>query len=72
MLEKALADAPADAMAKSWLAQVNLMRRVSGYDPAAVSRDAAAHPDDVDAQLRVADVEIASGGPRRPSTGCSA
>jgi putative thioredoxin len=60
-LEKALADAPADSLAKSWLAQVNLMRRVSSYDPATVSREAAAHPEDVDAQLRVADFEMASG-----------
>jgi len=60
-LEKALADAPADGLAKSWLAQVNLMRRVSSYDPADVTREAAAHPEDVDAQLRVADFEMASG-----------
>ena len=60
-LEKALADAPADSLAKSWLAQVNLMRRVSSYDPMTVSREAAAHPEDVDAQLRVADFEMASG-----------
>jgi putative thioredoxin len=60
-LEKALADAPADGLAKSWLAQVNLMRRVSSYDPMTVSREAAAHPEDVDAQLRVADFEMASG-----------
>jgi putative thioredoxin len=60
-LEKALADTPADALAKSWLAQVNLMRRVSSHDPAAVIREAAAHPEDVDAQLRAADFEMASG-----------
>ncbi len=60
-LEKALADVPADPLAKSWLSQVNLMRRVSSYDPMTVSRDAAAHPEDVDAQLRVADFEMASG-----------
>jgi putative thioredoxin len=60
-LEKALADVPADPLAKSWLAQVNLMRRVSSYDPMAVSRVAAAHPEDVAAQLRVADFEMASG-----------
>jgi putative thioredoxin len=60
-LEKALTDAPADSLAKSWLSQVNLMRRVSSYDPATVSREAAAHPEDVDAQLRVADFEMASG-----------
>jgi putative thioredoxin len=60
-LEKALADAPGDPLAKSWLSQVNLMRRVSSYDPMTVSREAAAHPDDVAAQLRVADFEMASG-----------
>ena len=60
-LEKALADAPADGLAKSWLAQVNLMRRVSSYDPVTVTREAAAHPDDAAAQLRVADFEMAGG-----------
>ena len=60
-LEKALADAPADGLAKSWLAQVNLMRRVSAYDPVTVTREAAAHPEDSEAQLRVADFEIAGG-----------
>jgi putative thioredoxin len=60
-LEKALADSPADGIAKSWLAQVNLMRRVSSYDPVTVTREAAAHPDDTGAQLRVADFEMASG-----------
>jgi putative thioredoxin len=60
-LEKALSDVPADALAKSWLAQVNLMRRVSSYDPMAVSRDAASHPDDVAAQLRAADFDMAGG-----------
>jgi putative thioredoxin len=60
-LEKALADAPADPLAKSWLSQVNLMRRVSSYDPMTVSRDAAAHPEDVAAQLRAADFEMAGG-----------
>jgi putative thioredoxin len=60
-LEKALADLPGDPLAKSWLAQVNLMRRVSSYDPMTVGRDAAAHPEDVDAQLRAADFEMAGG-----------
>jgi putative thioredoxin len=60
-LEKALADAPGDPLAKSWLSQVNLMRRVSSYDPMTVSREAAAHPDDVAAQLRLADFEMAGG-----------
>jgi putative thioredoxin len=60
-LEKALADSPADALAKSWLAQVNLIRRASSYDPATVSREAAAGPSDIDAQLRMADLQMASG-----------
>jgi putative thioredoxin len=60
-LEKALVDAPSDPLAKSWLAQVNLMRRVSSYDPATASREAAARPDDIDAQLRMADFQMASG-----------
>jgi putative thioredoxin len=60
-LEKALADVPADPLAKSWLAQVNLMRRVSSSDPATVTREAAAHPEDVGAQLRVADFAMAGG-----------
>jgi putative thioredoxin len=64
-LEKALADTPADSLAKSWLAQVNLMRRVSSVDPAAVTRDAAAHPEDIDAQLRAADFDMASGDAER-------
>jgi putative thioredoxin len=64
-LEKALADAPADPLAKGWLAQVNLMRRVSSEEPAAVSREAAAHPGNVDAQLRMADFEMAGGDAER-------
>ncbi len=60
-LEKALVDAPADPLAKSWLAQVNLMRRVSSADPATASREAAGSPDDIDAQLLMADFQMASG-----------
>jgi putative thioredoxin len=61
ILEKALSDAPGDEVAKSWLTQVNLMRRVSEYDPAAASRAAAERPDDPEAQIRVADLAMASG-----------
>jgi putative thioredoxin len=60
-LEKALADTPADSLAKSWLAQVNLMRRVSAHDEAAAIREAAAYPDDIGAQLLAADWEMAKG-----------
>jgi putative thioredoxin len=41
------------------------MRRVSSVDPADVTRDAAAHPEDIDAQLRAADFEMASGDAER-------
>jgi len=61
-LEKAIAEGPPDPLAKSWLAQVNLMRRVSAADdPAALGRQAAAHPEDIDAQLLVADFAMAGG-----------
>jgi putative thioredoxin len=59
--EQELAANPADPVAKAGLAQVNLIRRVSSYDQARVRRDAAEHPGDVDAQARVADIELASG-----------
>jgi putative thioredoxin len=61
VLEKALAETPADPVLKSWLTQVNLIKRVSAYDQAAVRRDAAARPGDADAQLKVADIEVATG-----------
>ena len=60
-LEKAIADGPPDPLAKSWLAQVNLMRRVSAAEPAAASRAAAAHPEDIDAQLLIADFAMVGG-----------
>jgi putative thioredoxin len=60
-LEKVLAQSPADQSAKSLLAQVNLRRRVSVYDQAEVRGAAAAHPEDVDAQIKVADLDLAAG-----------
>jgi thioredoxin len=62
-LEKVLAASPADAAAKGLLAQVNLQRRVSSYDEAAVRSAAAASPGDVDAQIKVADLDLATGRP---------
>jgi putative thioredoxin len=59
--EDALAASPADPVAKAGLAQVNLIRRVTSYDQAQARRDAAQHPDDVAAQLRVADIDLATG-----------
>jgi putative thioredoxin len=59
--EAELATSPDDPVAKTGLAQVNLVRRVSSYDQARTRRDAAEHPSDVDAQIRVADIDLASG-----------
>jgi len=59
--EEQLAASPGDPMAKAGLAQVNLIRRVTSYDQARSRRDAAEHPGDVQAQIRVADIDLASG-----------
>lgn len=56
-----LAEAPADAEAKAGLAQVELLRRTAGADPAAALAAADASPADVDAQLLAADIELVSG-----------
>ena len=59
--EAELASSPGDPIAKTGLAQVNLIRRISSYDQPKVRRDAAEHPDDVQAQSQVADIDLASG-----------
>jgi putative thioredoxin len=59
--EQELAASPADPIAKTGLAQVNLIRRVTSYDQAQARRDAAEHPSDVAAQIKVADIELAGG-----------
>lgn len=59
--EQELEANPSDPIARSGLAQVNLIRRVSGYDQARARREAAEHPGDVEAQVRVADIELATG-----------
>jgi putative thioredoxin len=60
-LEQVLADTPGHPVAKAWLAQVELSRRVSSYDRAKVQRSAQEHPDDPDAQTKAADLELANG-----------
>jgi putative thioredoxin len=59
--EQELAASPGDPVATAGLAQVNLIRRVTSYDQAQARRDAAERPADVDAQIKVADIELASG-----------
>ena len=58
---KILASTPADPVAKVGLARVELFQRLDSYDEAATRRAAAEHPDDVAAQARVADIEVAAG-----------
>ncbi|GAA2244345.1 tetratricopeptide repeat protein [Rarobacter faecitabidus] len=59
--EKALAQDPRDQDAAAGLAQTNLLLRLEGADAAAIRRAAADSPDDVDAQLAVADLDLAGG-----------
>jgi len=59
--EQALRENPRDAMARAGLAQVGLMERTAGADPRAVRAAAAERPDDVDAQLAVADLDVFGG-----------
>lgn len=61
---QALLEMPADADAKAGLAQVELMARLqplSAADTEALRRLAADEPDNLDAQLRVADLDVAGG-----------
>ncbi len=59
--ERVLAASPGHPVAALGLAQVDLIRRVNSYDQQQVRRDAAEDPDDVEAQSRVADIDLATG-----------
>ncbi|KRE41998.1 co-chaperone YbbN [Knoellia sp. Soil729] len=59
--EKALAANPKDHEAELGLAQVRLMQRTEGLDPQAVRAAAAHSPEDVDAQIAVADLDVLGG-----------
>jgi putative thioredoxin len=59
--QKVLANSPGNPAAAMGLAQVNLIRRVSGYDQNQVRRAAAEDPANVGAQSSVADIEVATG-----------
>lgn len=56
--QKILAEEPANEQAKAALAQVRFMARAEAADPSVVVR-ADTSPDDIDAQLAAADVELA-------------
>ena len=59
--EKALAENPRDDEARAGLGQVRLLARVQDLDLQAARSAAAASPDDVDAQLKVADLDLSGG-----------
>jgi putative thioredoxin len=58
---KILNERPGDSAAEAGLAQVELMRRITGVDPSAVLAAAASAPDDIAAQTLAADVEMVTG-----------
>jgi putative thioredoxin len=59
--EQALRESPADDMARVGLAQVKLLQRTADADPQAARAAAAAAPEDVDAQILVADIDLLGG-----------
>lgn len=59
--EKALAENPKDAEARAGLGQVRLLSRVSGANLQEARAAAAEAPNDVDAQLLVADLDVSGG-----------
>lgn len=59
--KKAIAQNPADQDAKAGLAQVSLLHRLQGKTLEEIRRAAADRPDDVDAQLDVADADLSGG-----------
>ncbi|MEN2740750.1 tetratricopeptide repeat protein [Microbacterium sp. X-17] len=59
--EQALAENPRDEDARAGLGQVRLLARLQDADAAAVRAAAAEGPTDVDAQLAVADLDLAGG-----------
>ena len=59
--EKAIAQNPRDADAIAGLAQVNLLARLRGRIAEEVRAAAAANPDDVEAQLLAADLDLSGG-----------
>lgn len=58
---QALRENPRDELATAGLAQVQLLARTRGLDPAAARTAAADRPGDVDAQLAVADLDVLGG-----------
>ncbi|QIM16767.1 tetratricopeptide repeat protein [Leucobacter insecticola] len=59
--EAVLTKSPADAEARAALVQMKLLQRLEGLTLDGVRADAAARPNDLEAQLRVADLDLSGG-----------
>lgn len=58
-----LAETPSDAEAAAGLARVELMRRIEGVDPSEAVAAAGANPDDLDAGMLAADIQLLANDP---------
>lgn len=59
--EAVLQKSPADAQAKAALAQMKLLHRLQGHTTQGIREAAAANPRDLEAQMRVADLDLSGG-----------
>ena len=59
--KKLLARKPGDTFATLGLAQTQLLARTDGLDGAKIMQDAITEPDDLDVQMKCADIEVVSG-----------
>lgn len=59
--ETVLKKAPADAKARAALVQIKLLHRLQGYSIDEIRTAAGANPKDIEAQLRVADLDVSGG-----------
>jgi putative thioredoxin len=59
--KKLLARKPGDSFATLGLAQTQLLARTDGLDGAEIMQDAITEPDDLDVQMKCADIEVVSG-----------
>ena len=59
--KKLLARKPGDSFATLGLAQTQLLARTDGLDGAKIMQDAISSPDDLDLQMKCADIEVVSG-----------
>lgn len=59
--KKLLARKPGDSFATLGLAQTQLLARTDGLDGAKIMQDAISLPDDLDLQMKCADIEVVSG-----------